>query len=94
MNRFPPAIRHPGQAASLETLPEGNAQVQNINQKDWLESMSEMKLPAFGRWRKGYGPIQHGTEAVDRIAVLAASGRLDADTLYGLLDDASKADNS
>lgn len=53
-------------------------------------SMSELGLAAFERWRKGYGPIQHNTETVDRIAVLAASGPLNADALYGLLAAADR----
>jgi phosphoketolase len=52
--------------------------------------MSGTKLPAFRRWRKGYGPIQHGTETIDRIAALAAAGRLEADTLYSLLAAADR----
>jgi phosphoketolase len=47
--------------------------------------MSESRSTAFERWSKGYGPIRHGAETVERIAALAASGLADADMLYSLL---------
>lgn len=47
--------------------------------------MSETTSEAFAIWQNGYGPIKHSAETVERIAALAASGRVAPDTLYRLL---------
>jgi phosphoketolase len=45
---------------------------------------------AFEHWRAGYGPIRHTAETAARIEALAASGRMEADTLYTLLAAADR----
>lgn len=47
-------------------------------------------MSAFEHWRAGYGPIRHEAETVERIAALAASGRVEPDRLYALLAAADR----
>ncbi|WP_011583186.1 MULTISPECIES: D-xylulose 5-phosphate/D-fructose 6-phosphate phosphoketolase [Chelativorans] len=56
--------------------------------------MNETATEAFGTWRKGYGPIAHTDETVERIKALAASGRIDPDTLYRILIAADRLTSS
>lgn len=52
--------------------------------------MSEMTSDAFAIWHKGYGPIEHSAETVERVAALAASGHMAPDRLYRLLAAADR----
>ncbi|MBR2120070.1 MAG: xylulose 5-phosphate 3-epimerase [Afipia sp.] len=52
--------------------------------------MSETTSDAFAIWRKGYGPIKHSAETVQRVAALAASGHMVPDRLYRLLAAADR----
>lgn len=47
--------------------------------------MSEAASAAFETWRKGYGPIVHRGDTVERIAALVTSGNIDPQTLYRIL---------
>lgn len=52
--------------------------------------MNDTATGAFDTWRKGYGLITHNEETVERVAVLAASGRIDPETLYRILSAADR----
>ncbi|UYQ73436.1 xylulose 5-phosphate 3-epimerase [Pelagibacterium flavum] len=47
--------------------------------------MNDTATEAFETWRQGYGPIEHNNDTLERVAALAASGRIDPDTLYRIL---------
>lgn len=52
--------------------------------------MSGTDSEMFNIWRKGHGPIVHREETVERVRALAASGRIDPQTLYRLLAAADR----
>ncbi|MFH1553503.1 MAG: xylulose 5-phosphate 3-epimerase [Ancylobacter novellus] len=52
--------------------------------------MSKTTLDAFAIWQKGYGPIKHSAETVERVAALAESGHMVPDRLYRLLAAADR----
>ncbi|MCP5333423.1 MAG: xylulose 5-phosphate 3-epimerase [Pseudomonadales bacterium] len=52
--------------------------------------MNEMTTGAFETWRKGYGPITHNEETIERVAALATSGRIDPGALYRILAAADR----
>ena len=52
--------------------------------------MNEAATLAFETWRKGYGLIVHQEPTVERATVLAASGRIDPETLYRVLAAADR----
>ena len=52
--------------------------------------MNETATLAFETWRKGYGLVVHQEPTVERVATLAASGRIDPATLYRVLAAADR----
>lgn len=52
--------------------------------------MKDKAAEAFETWRKGYGPIAHNDETVERAAALAASARIDPEALYRILAAADR----
>ena len=52
--------------------------------------MRDTGSEAFQTWRKGYGPILHSEETVDRVIALATSIRSDPEELYVLLAAADR----
>jgi phosphoketolase len=52
--------------------------------------MDAMTTKAFEKWRSGYGPIKHQDETVERVRVVADSGRMEPANLYRLLSAADR----
>ncbi|MBA4208226.1 MAG: xylulose 5-phosphate 3-epimerase [Parvibaculum sp.] len=52
--------------------------------------MNDTAAEAFETWRKGYGPIVHNDETIERVAALASSRRIDPEALYRILAAADR----
>src|SRR3546814_1744394 len=52
---------------------------------DWSSDVCSSDLDSLETWRKGFGPIVHSDETIERVRALAATTGVGAETLYRIL---------